>query len=536
MRWKLKQERAKVTFSSKFSSSGSIAPGTYKSKTAITIHVSFLYPVWVSSVYSEQHQLHWSKWTFMKTMVPTLFFLPSVTVKEVAHDSRSCYSVCQLKCVGKTACKDPVSAGHSGAGFRVSGMLTAFWTASTPLRQAKSYYPTWDSPVALLKPSNMLSFKCVCACMCVCVWRQAEKGRESSSRFTVSVSSCVCQCWPQGFWMLSSLCDYTSYAPLLPFSALLILFFLKSPQKPRAVLTVTRCLDEHNLVPLSCLNTNKNLTRLHITPWAEFFYNAGLTRIGNTYAGQNWCWDLWFLKRDHGLTWENIYTVLHKECQWHTNHAGWLFSQSTCHSSHCRCSGLVWFERITGWRSSVKYSFLFVSGSLFLCVYVCVLWVRESERDSITVNACQNVCTGVCVCVRHIRQCLFYFFSFFVCVCVCVMESNGVPTPSVTPHIILSLSENPSLSPTWITSQLPVFRDCPYSNFSLSSCLFESTSSTIESFWGIHNNVLYISWGSDVALTPEMYYYLSICWFFIANAHLRTVGQLWCGWLVMLMA
>ena len=109
--------------------------------------------------------------------------------------------MCQLKCVGKTACKDPVSTDHSRAGFRVSEMLTAFWTASTPLWQAKSYYPTWVSPVALLKPSNMLSFKCVCVCVCVCVrvWRQAERGRESSSRFTVSVSSCVCQCWPEAF-------------------------------------------------------------------------------------------------------------------------------------------------------------------------------------------------------------------------------------------------------------------------------------------------------------------------------------------------
>lgn len=40
---------------------------------------------------------------------------------------------CQLKYVGKTAGKDPVSTGLRGAGFRVSGMLTVFWTASTLL-------------------------------------------------------------------------------------------------------------------------------------------------------------------------------------------------------------------------------------------------------------------------------------------------------------------------------------------------------------------------------------------------------------------
>lgn len=120
-------------------------------------------------------------------------------------------------------CKDPVSTGHSGTGFRVSGMLTAFWTARALLRQAKSYYPTWESPVAMLKPSNVLSFNCVC----MCVWRQAEEGRESSSRFTVSVSSCVCQCRPEAFQCHPV--GVIIHRTLLPFSALLIHLFLQRP-------------------------------------------------------------------------------------------------------------------------------------------------------------------------------------------------------------------------------------------------------------------------------------------------------------------
>lgn len=88
---------------------------------------------------------------------------------KTACDSGRFNHVCQLKCVGKTACTNPVSTGHSHTGLRVSGMLTAFWTAHTLLWQAKSYYPTWDSPVALLRPSNMLSFKCVSACTSVCL-------------------------------------------------------------------------------------------------------------------------------------------------------------------------------------------------------------------------------------------------------------------------------------------------------------------------------------------------------------------------------
>lgn len=69
--------------------------------------------------------------------------------------------MCQLNSVRKTACKDPVSMGRSGIGFKVSGLLTGFWTTCTLLWQGKSYYSTWESPVAPLKPSNMLSFKCV---------------------------------------------------------------------------------------------------------------------------------------------------------------------------------------------------------------------------------------------------------------------------------------------------------------------------------------------------------------------------------------
>ena len=133
------------------------------------------------------------------------------------------------------------------------------------------------------------------------------------------------------------------------------------------------------------------------------------------------------------------------------NCVGWLFNRSTCRSSHCRCSGLVWSERITGWRSSVKYSFLFVSGSLFLCVFLCVcvcVWVGESERDSITVNTCQTVC--VWPCVSYLRQCLFYFFivSLSLCVCVCLKRQNYTPLsphPSLLTSYYLKVKIHPSL-------------------------------------------------------------------------------------------
>lgn len=161
-------------------------------------------------------------------------------------------SVCQLKCIGKTACKDPVSTGHSCAGFRVSGMLTAFWTACTLLWQAKSYYPTWDSPVALLKPSNMLSFKCVCVLVCVASW---EGQRVIQYIYCVSKQLCLSVlAW--GFSVSYSLCDYTLFAPLLPCSALLIPHFITSPQKASAVLPQTQCLDELIWLPLSLFFTN----------------------------------------------------------------------------------------------------------------------------------------------------------------------------------------------------------------------------------------------------------------------------------------
>lgn len=113
-------------------------------------------------------------------------------IKERQQVTTVTNSMCQLKCVGKSACKDPVSTGHNGTGFRVSGMLTVFWTTRTLLWQAKSYYPTWESPVALLNPQP-------CSVSSVCEQRQPERSRESSSRFTLSVSSCVCQCWPEAF-------------------------------------------------------------------------------------------------------------------------------------------------------------------------------------------------------------------------------------------------------------------------------------------------------------------------------------------------
>lgn len=138
-----------------FFSSGSIVPKTIRLTKARVI-ISLLAPVWCLPSNSLENkgasvlfiQLQWSK---------------------TVCDSRRFNHVCQLKCVGKTACMDPVSTGHSHTGFGVSGMLTAFWTARTLLWQAKSYYPTWDSPVALLRPSNMLSFKCVSACTSVCL-------------------------------------------------------------------------------------------------------------------------------------------------------------------------------------------------------------------------------------------------------------------------------------------------------------------------------------------------------------------------------
>lgn len=156
-----------------FSSSGSIVPGSLVKKKRVLRFMSHYYLKfeWVLTLNStrstDQNELSQNE------LCKLCFFTFSYS-KERLHVTPGAVTACQRKCVGKTAGKDPVSTGHSCAGFRVSGMLTAFWTTSTLLWQAKSYYPTWDSPVALLKPSNMLSFKCVCACMCVCL----KTGRE----------------------------------------------------------------------------------------------------------------------------------------------------------------------------------------------------------------------------------------------------------------------------------------------------------------------------------------------------------------------
>lgn len=139
------------------------------------------------------HHLQTPKWSLVKTMVQTLLLQTTIYSKTmVACASWSYNSVCQLKYVGKTAGNDPVSTSFSGAGFRLRGMLTAFWTACTPLWQAKSYYLTWDSPSGTAQTLKCAQFQ-------LCFWRQAEKGRESSIRFTMSVCSCVCQCWPEAF-------------------------------------------------------------------------------------------------------------------------------------------------------------------------------------------------------------------------------------------------------------------------------------------------------------------------------------------------
>lgn len=117
------------------------------------------------------HQLQMPKWSLVETMVQTLLFLTTVYSKTMASCASWSYnSMCQLKYVGKTAGKDPVSTSFSGAGFRLRGVLTAFWTACTLLWQAKSYYLTWDSPSGTAQTLKCAQFQ-------VCFWRQAEKGQ-----------------------------------------------------------------------------------------------------------------------------------------------------------------------------------------------------------------------------------------------------------------------------------------------------------------------------------------------------------------------
>lgn len=77
---------------------------------------------------------------------------------------------------------------------------------------------------------------------------------------------------------------------------------------------------------------------------------------------------------------------------------------------------------------------------LALSFRVCVcVWVGESERDSITVNACQTVCIAMCVIFEAVSLLLFHCFSVSLCLCASEMiELNAALTPSVTPHLIPS--------------------------------------------------------------------------------------------------
>lgn len=102
---------------------------------------------------------------------------------------------------------------------------------------------------------------------------------------------------------------------------------------------------------------------------------------------------------------------------WRANHSGWLFSRSTCHSSHCRCSGLVRFEGITGWRSYGKYSFCLLCLALSFCVCVCVSH-RQWKGDNVTVSACLNVSSSLC----HKEHCLLIFHGLSICLCMYVCK------------------------------------------------------------------------------------------------------------------
>lgn len=82
-----------------------------------------------------------------------------------------------------------------------------------------------DRPRVIIQPETAqwhcldpqtCSVSSVWALVRVCVWKQAEKGTEPSNRFTVSVSSCVFQCWPKAF-QYHPVSDYTLYTPLLCF-------------------------------------------------------------------------------------------------------------------------------------------------------------------------------------------------------------------------------------------------------------------------------------------------------------------------------
>ena len=52
-----------------------------------------------------------------------------------------------------------------------------------------------------------------------------------------------------------------------------------------------------------------------------------------------------------------------------------------------------------------------------MCVYVCVMCVCESERESLRVSECLNACVYV-LCVRE-RE--FASVRVFKCVCMCVI-------------------------------------------------------------------------------------------------------------------
>lgn len=191
------------------------------------------------------------------------------------------------------------------------------------------------------------------------------------------------------------------------------------------------------------------------------------------------------------------------------NRVGWLFNWSTCRSSHCRCSGLVWSERITGWRSSVKYSFLFVSGSLFPCVCVCV-GRREWERQYYSERMPNCVYSHVC----HIWGSVSFTFSLFLClsVFVCVwndrIKRRSHPIRHSSPHTILKWKSIPLFQLNHTTPLSRPSRTFPATVTSLLALIYPQAPLIP---WGIHTSVRYISWGSDVTLNLEMYYSVSIC-------------------------
>lgn len=114
-----------------------------------------------------------------------------------------------------------------------------------------------------------------------------------------------------------------------------------------------------------------------------------------------------FLKIDHELTWESVHVILRLERLWCLSWFRWFQPSNTCCSSYCRCWSLVWVKRITGWRSTGKYSFLFVSDGIS---------VSERENVGLIAGWTVYVCVGNSFPPTSTTSQLFVFrYSWSLC-------------------------------------------------------------------------------------------------------------------------